>query len=303
MKLNLDIRDIFFSNIKKKFLKDKSFYVCTNDADVFALQQIKNSKRFIDAGVAEQNLVNIAAGLSSQKKKPLLYGFCTFLTFRCYEQIRFNIASHNLDCKIVGIGPGLSFPYDGPTHHGIHDLYLMYLIPEMEILNISDNNLANLVSKKISTFKGPTYIRLDKGNCNFNQKIKYDLSKGFEFTIKHKKSKFLAITSGTLVDTVNKVSHYRSDLDVINIFRFKSFDKKLLIKKIKKYEKIFIIDENSYDGGIIPIINKFLTMHNIRVEIKCLAIPNKQFFIYSTDRNVLLKKFKLDYENIIKIIK
>ena len=161
--LNKDIRDIFFENVKDNFLKNKKNYILTNDADVFALKKIKNNQRFIDAGVAEQNLINIASGLAKYNKFPLVYGFCTFLTFRCYEQLRFNVASHNLNIKIIGIGPGYSFPYDGPTHHGTQDLYLMYLIPEFEIYNISDNNLANIVSKNLSSMKGPVYIRLDKG--------------------------------------------------------------------------------------------------------------------------------------------
>jgi transketolase len=267
------------------------------------LQQLKKNKRFIDAGVAEQNLINIAAGLSSQKKKTLIYGFCTFLSFRCYEQIRFNIASHNLDCKIVGIGPGLSFPYDGPTHHGIHDLYLMYLIPEMEIINISDNNLSNLISKNIFKIKGPAYIRLDKGNCNFNTCVDYNLSKGFEFTNKNQKSKFLAITTGSIVNSVNQVSKMRNDLDVINIFRFKNFNKSLLIKILNKYNKIFVIDENTYDGGIIPIVNKYILTAKIKTEVKYLAIPNKQIFFYNANRDILLKKFKLDILGINQFIK
>ena len=69
---NLDIRDIFFENIKKIFLKKKDFYILTNDADVFSLQQIKKHKRFIDAGVCEQNLINIASGLARKKKKVLI---------------------------------------------------------------------------------------------------------------------------------------------------------------------------------------------------------------------------------------
>ena len=141
-----DIRDVFFNNVKKIFLKNKRNYILTNDSDVFALKNLRNNKRFIDAGVAEQNLINISAGLAKYGKLPLVYGFCTFLTFRCYEQLRFNIASHNLNIKIIGIGPGFSFPYDGPTHHGTQDIYLMYLIPEFEIYNISDNNLANEIS-------------------------------------------------------------------------------------------------------------------------------------------------------------
>ena len=109
------------------------------------------------------NKIWLILPLESPKKFFSSYIFCTFLTFRCYEQIKFSLASHNSNCKIVGIGPGYSFSNDGPTHHGIQDIYLMYLIPEMDIYNIADNNFANLVSKKINQIKGPTYIRLDKG--------------------------------------------------------------------------------------------------------------------------------------------
>ena len=106
----LDIRDIFFENIKRKFLNNKNYFILTNDADVFSLKSLRKNKRFIDAGVAEQNLINVASGLAKNKKKPIVYGFCTFLTFRCYEQLRFSVASNSLDVKIIGVGPGFSFP-------------------------------------------------------------------------------------------------------------------------------------------------------------------------------------------------
>ena len=77
----------------------------------------------------------------------IVYGFC-ILTFRCYEQIKFNLASHKVNCKIVGIGPGYSFPYDGPTHRHTRFI-LMYLIPEMEVFNIADNNLSTKFPKTI----------------------------------------------------------------------------------------------------------------------------------------------------------
>ena len=143
-------------------MSDKSFYILTNDADVHALRSIKKNNRFIDVGVAEQNLINVASGLCSNNGKSLVYGFCTFLTFRCYEQIKFNLASHKMNCKIVGIGPGYSFPYDGPTHHGVQDLFLMYLIPEMEVFNIADNNLSNHVLKTLIGLMDPHILGLIK---------------------------------------------------------------------------------------------------------------------------------------------
>ena len=253
-----DIRDIFFNNIKKKFKSNKNYYILTNDADVHALRSIKNNKRFIDVGVAEQNLINVASGLCYNKGQSLVYGFWTFLTFRCYEQIKFNIGSHNLNCKIVGIGPGFSFSYDGPTHHGTQDLYLMYLIPEMQIINISDNNLANIVSKNINKFPGPTYIRIDKGNLNYNSKVKYNLYDGFNLVFKNKKIKTLIITSGYFCKLAIEEAENQNDIDVLNLFKFKNINEIKLIKIIKKYKKIIIYDESSYSGGFSVIILSLL---------------------------------------------
>ena len=110
------------------------------------------------------------------------------MTFRCYEQLKFNIASHNSNCKIIGVGPGFSFSNDGPTHHGIQDIQLFNLILEFEIINISDNNLANIVSKNLFKIRGPVYVRLERSQ-NYNSNIIYNLNQGFQFTKKYKLSK------------------------------------------------------------------------------------------------------------------
>lgn len=297
--LNLDVRDIFFSNVRKQFLKNKKNYILTNDADVHELKKIIKNKRFYNIGVAEQNLINMAAGLAKFKNLPIVFGFCSFLTFRCYEQLRFNIGSHNLNVKIIGIGPGYSFAYDGPTHHGTEDLYLTYLIPEFEIFNISDNNLANQVSKKLNKIKGPTYIRLDKGNLNYNLKVKYDLNKGYAFIKKEKNNSKLIITTGYFCKLALDASKSRNDISIINIFRFKKFFQKKFLKDISQYKKIFIYDESSRNGGITPII--FNIVQN-KKNIQLITAPDKQLFIYFKDRKKILEKLKLDVKSLNKII-
>jgi len=302
-KLLGDVRDIFFNNIKKKFLKNKKFYILTNDADVFSLKSLRKNKRFIDAGVAEQNLINIAAGIAKNNKLPLVYGFCTFLTFRCYEQLRFNIASHNLNIKIIGIGPGYSFSYDGPTHHGTQDAYLMYLVPEFEIFNISDNNLANLISKNIDKIKGPTYIRLDKGNLEYNSKIKYNIEKGFEVVHSVNNKKILIITTGYFCKLAKEASSKFQNVSVLNLFRFKNFDKKKFLNTIKKYKKIIIYDENSEYGGISPILSTLFTKKKLKLDIKIIASIDSQSFFYFQKRDEMLQKLKINKEKLIEIIK
>ena len=297
-----DVRDVFFNNIKKKFINNKSLYILTNDADVFALKSLRKDKRFVDVGVAEQNLINIASGIAKNKKKPIVYGFCTFLTFRCYEQLRFNIGSHNLDVKIVGVGPGYSFAYDGPTHHGTQDIYLMYLIPEFEIYNISDNNLANLVSKNIYKIKGPAYIRLDKGNLEYNSNIKYNIKKGFELTSLAKIKKTLIITTGYFCKIANEVSHDLNSVAVLNLFKFKNFDKKKFFKIIQEYKNIIIFDENSKNGGITAILSNIFIENNLHLKVKILASKDTQSFFYYQQRDLILKKLDLTKKKLKNII-
>lgn len=297
-----DIRDIFFNNIKKKFLKNKKFHILTNDADVFSLKSLREHKRFIDVGVAEQNLINIAAGIAKNNNMPIVYGFCTFLTFRCYEQLRFNIASHKLDVKIVGIGPGYSFSYDGPTHHGTQDTYLMYLIPEFEIINISDNNLAYSVSKNLEKLKGPVYIRIDKGNLNYNSKINYDIKKGFEITYKSKTKQILIITTGYFCKLANDVANNHKGVSVLNFFKYKSFDKKNFLKIIKKYKKIVIYDESSKSGGITTILANFFIEKKIFTDVEVLASKDEQSFLYSQDRDIFLKKMGIYRNKLNKLL-
>ena len=299
--INTDIRDIFFNTIKKKFLLNKNFYILTNDADVHALRSIKYNKRFIDVGVAEQNLINVASGLCYNNGQSLVYGFCTFLTFRCYEQIKFNIGSHNLNCKIVGIGPGYSFSYDGPTHHGVQDLYLMYLIPEMEVINISDNNLADTISKNIDKIFGPAYIRLDKGNLNYSSKIKYNLFDGFNLVYKNKNKKTLVISSGYFCNLAIEQAQNQKDVDVLNLFKFKKINEPKLIRIIKEYKKIIIYDESTYSGGFSPIVLNLLNKNRINTELKILASPNKQIFKYSLNRDDLLKYLKISKDDLKKL--
>lgn len=298
-----DVRDIFFNNIKRKFIKNKKLYILTNDADVFSLKSLRKNKRFIDAGVAEQNLINIASGIAKNDNMPLVYGFCTFITFRCYEQLKFNVASHKLDIKIIGIGPGYSFSYDGPTHHGTQDVYLMYLIPEFEIFNISDNNLANLISKKISTIKGPTYIRLDKGNLDYNTNIKYNIDKGFELTYSAKSRKVLIITTGYFCKIANEAASEFDNVTVLNLFKFKNFAKKKFINTIKNYKKIIIYDESSINGGITAILSNFFIENKLNLKVKVLASKDVQSFYYSQIRNDVLRKFNISKNSLIKTIK
>ena len=296
-----DIRDVFFNNIKKLFIKNNNFYILTNDADVFAFQQIKNHNRFIDVGVSEQNLINIASGLAIKGKKVLIYGFCNFLCHRGYEQIKINIGSMNLPIVIVGIGPGFSFPYDGPTHHGIQDIGNILLIPEFEIFNVADNNYASFLSKNLFSLKGPSYIRLEKGICQTNFKPKY-FHDGFKYFNSNQSFKTLVITTGHFNNIALKNQRKIDSYNLIDLYKFKTLNRVKLIKILKLHKKILIFDENTFNGGISNLINKIILENNLKFSkiFYLTCQENKQIFKYNQSRTEILKYLKLDCSELNK---
>ena len=162
---NKDMRDAFFDEIYLSSMDNKNIVVITNDMDIFSLRELKTQRpnQFINVGVAEQNMINIASGLASMGMKVIIYGIAPFVVYRCYEQIKFNICSMNLPVTIVGIGSGLSFAFDGPTHHAIQDISVMSALPEMQILNPSDSASAKYCSDLVLNSESPFYVRMDKG--------------------------------------------------------------------------------------------------------------------------------------------
>ena len=140
----LDIRDVFFDRLYQLGSQNSNIMIISADMDAFSLRRFANDfpTQYLNIGVSEQNMINVAAGLAISGKIVFCYSIASFATLRCLEQIKVNICSMNLPVTIVGAGAGFSFGYDGPTHHGTQDISAMRLLPEMSILELSSNDVA-----------------------------------------------------------------------------------------------------------------------------------------------------------------
>ncbi len=159
-----DMRDAYFDEICNLAIKDRDVIVLADDMEVFSLRELRKQRpdQFFNMGVAEQNMINVAAGLAASGKKVVIYGISSFVIFRCYEQIKCNICSMGLPVVIVGIGNGFSFSYDGPSHHGIQDFNVMRSLAGMHVFNPCDESSAQLAANFSCQFEHPTYVRIDK---------------------------------------------------------------------------------------------------------------------------------------------
>ena len=162
---NVDMRDAFFNGLYEVIEADKNVMVLTADHGAFGLNKIKDDfpNQYLNVGIAEQNMVSVAAGLVLSGKIVYIYSIINFVTLRCLEQINVDIASMNLHVNIVGVGAGFTYSTDGPTHHGTQDVAIMSAIPNLSIYNCSDAINTYEFAKIGYEKNGPKYFRIEKG--------------------------------------------------------------------------------------------------------------------------------------------
>ncbi len=297
----IDIRDAFFDEIYEIASKDKNIVLITNDMDIYSLRQFKEKypDRFINIGVAEQNMVNVAAGLASCGKKVIIYGISSFLVYRCFEQIKFNICSMNLPVIFAGVGSGLAFSFDGPTHHGTHDIDVLASLPEMEIFNPGETFSAKLCAKLAVESEKPTFVRLDKGPFPELSSEKNIIDNCFSILKPVKKVNI--ISTGSMTSRAMKVSEVLenkgNEVGVVDLFRIKTISNEFIKMVLKESDKIFVVEENSESSGIGSIISNLITKNGLSVRLKILGLENKQLLEYG-EREWLLNNTKLDIDSI-----
>ncbi len=162
-------RDAFFKSLFELAKKDKRIIVITADCGAPSLDKWREELpcQFINVGIAEQNMIAIAAGLALEGKRPYCYAIAPFATLRCYEFIKVDVCLMNLPVVIVGVGAGLSYNEAGPTHHATEDISIMRALPNMRIASISNNEQARNIASEI----GPLYVRLDRGDGEYAPRI------------------------------------------------------------------------------------------------------------------------------------
>ena len=165
------MRDTFIRILTKEAAINKKIILMVGDLGYSVVEEFQEKfpDRFYNAGIAEQNMASMAAGLASDGFHVFIYSIANFTTFRCAEQLRNDVGYHNLSVTVVSVGGGLSYGNLGYSHHAIQDLGLMRLFPEFEIASPGDPNEVECCLKSLIGRPGPSYLRLKKsGENNFS---------------------------------------------------------------------------------------------------------------------------------------
>ncbi len=302
---DIDIRDAFFDEVYTIATKDSNVMFLTADMGAFSLNKFKKdlSSQYINVGVAEQNLVSIAAGLALGGKKVFIYTIAAFITQRCYEQIKIDLSCMRMPVTIIGSGPGITYSSDGPTHHAIQDVAIMRALPEMMILNPSDPVTAAATARISYENDGPVYVRLDKGKLPLLYDNNEDFSDGLALLKKGRD--LMIITTGVMVHQAFKVAgelaKHSIDAGIIDMYRIKPINEELLLSVIEKSNRIVTLEEHSIIGGIGSAISEILADKGKALPLNRIAIADRNCGGYG-NREWMHSFYGLDVNSITKTI-
>lgn len=300
------MRDTFFDVLFNLARKDKNLILITADIGAVCHNEFRQKlpEQYINIGVAEQNMIGVAAGLALAGKMVYVYSIIPFVTMRCYEQIRVDLCTMNLPVTVVGIGAGFDYSTLGPTHHGTEDIGLMGLLPNMSIYSPSDSRMAGLMAKICYEQRsGPKYVRLDREGIPliYKQSKQIDIKKGF--TVLKKKSDGYIISTGRMLVTALKVAQELSsaslEIGVIDLFRIKPMNKAMLWQTIKNSKFIITLEEHFVNGGIGSIFAQFLIENNAGIPFKAIGLDNAFCRKYGV-RKYLQRLNHIDQDGIAK---
>jgi len=302
----IKMRKVFFKNLQELAEKDKNIFLLVADlgAKFFGDFQKIDPKRFINAGVAEANMVDVAAGLAMSGKNVYCYSIIPFLVMRGLEQIRVDICYNNLNVKLLGAGGGFAYGAEGITHHAIEDIAIMRSLPNMTIVCPGDAKEAELLAKESVGYKGPLYIRFgrDFDPLVHKREIDFKIGKGIYI---NKGTEVCLIVTGTMLHTVNKALDLlkNSNLDptLISMHTVKPLDEEMIIDCAKNYKAIFTVEDHNILGGLGSAVAEVLAENNYQGKFKRIGVKDKYCsLVGKTD--FLLKSQGLDKEGIAQTI-
>ena len=259
--------------------------------------------RFINVGIAEQNMIGISAGLATTGKIPFASTFAMFAAGRAYDQIRNSVAYPKLNVKICGTHAGVTVGEDGATHQMLEDLSLMRSIPNMTVLCTSDDVQTRWAIKEMAKIDGPVYIRL----ARVATPVIYDENQKFEI------GKMVQIGDGTdatvfatgvevaeALKAKEELEKENINIRVVDVHTIKPIDREMIIKCARETKKLITIEDHSIIGGLGTAVCEVLSEE---CPTKVVRMGMQDRFGKSGKADQLLKYFKLDSQAIIEEIK
>jgi len=263
----------------------------------------KFPERFIEVGVAEQNMAGVAAGLALEGKIPFICSFGVFSPARNWDQIRISICYNKVNVKIIGAHAGLNVGEDGATHQALEDIAITRVLPNMTVIAPCDYEESKKAVWAAAKFEGPIYIRFgrEKSPVMTLPKTKFQIGKAEVFK---EGDDITIIACGPMVYeallAAKELKKEKIQAEVINCHTIKPIDTKTIIHSAKKTNRVVTIEEHQVNGGLGSAVAEVLSQ-NYPVPMKIIGMPDK--FGESGTGKQLLDKYGLNSKHIVNEVK
>jgi len=300
------MRTAFIEQLINEAKNDASVFLVVADLGFSVVEPFAElfPDRFLNAGVAEQNMTGIAAGLATQGYTVFTYSIANFPTLRCLEQIRLDVCYHDVNVKVVAVGGGYAYASLGASHHGTEDLGIMRVLPNLVVTAPGDPAEARAIVSHLVKHKGPAYLRLGKAGepIVHNDSVNIVFGKAIK-AFEGKKG--VVLSTGSMLkyshDFIKLGGH---DLGLYSFPYIKPLDAETLIELSKRYSIFYTIEEHQKAGGfgsaVLETLNDLFSDGKIErmPMIRRIAIPDT-FISVAGSQEYLRKIAGLTLENVI----
>ena len=286
---------------------DKNIYVLTSDSRGSAsMTNFANEfpKQFVEVGIAEQNLVGIAAGLATTGKKCFAASPACFLTMRSIEQVKVDVAYSNTNVKLIGISGGVSYGALGMSHHSLQDIAVMRAIPNIDLFLPADRFETEKLVRELVKYDKPAYIRIGRNPVDdVYESTDFDFEIGKANVMREGKDITIIATGETVkpaIEASDELKELGIKCRVLNMHTIKPLDEEAIIKAAKETGNIITVEEHSIYGGLGAAVSE-VVVQNAPVPMKIVGIKDEAA-ITGTSKEIF-NYYGLSKENLVKLAK
>lgn len=264
----------------------------------------KYPEHYLNTGIAEQNLIGVAAGLAREGLIPFASSFAPFITHRCADQIRMNMGYMHLNVKTVGLGSGISMSILGNSHYGLDDLSFLRSIPNLVILSPCDCTELVKCVEEAAKYVGPVYIRMTgEPGMPVVYSEEFDFRIGKANILKTGEDVTIIATGSmvyTAIETANQLSEYYINATVIDMSTIKPFDMSVFETISKKCKLIVTMEEHSVVSGLGAEVARYVAANRDLPELMTIGLPDE--YVKAGTYAYILEEYHLDSMHIVERI-
>jgi transketolase len=298
------MRNAFIDELTLLAEENEKIFLIVGDLGYGVIENFEKKfpKQFLNAGVAEQNMMGMAAGLASAGFQVFVYSIGNFPVFRCLEQIRNDVCYQELNVTIVSIGAGLSYGTLGYSHHAIDDIGVMKALPGMTIYSPADPIETRLALASSISVNTPKYFRLGKsGEPNIFETVSSNYPNWTQLAFG---DQLLLITTGAITieasEAAESLGSEGIEISVCSVPVLKPFF--LDVTLVEKYQNILVVEEHSISGGLGSIVSEQIAQKGLQKNLSVLGLPDLVHHELGS-QNYLRNHFKIDSKGIVDKVK